>query len=123
MFHNHKRLNQSAVSARWGPNSAYAEAGDDDVLDADIAFHIAVLEASGNPFYAQFRNVVSTALRTSIRFTNRFEGPTIRLPQHRAVLTAIEARDPQAAHAAMSALIEGVMALVAAAECQSSHNR
>ena len=93
-----------------------AEAGDDDPLEADIAFHIAVLEASANPFYAQFRDVVQTALRTSIRFTNRFKGRTASLPQHRAVLTAIEARDADAARAAMSALIEDVMALIAAAE-------
>jgi DNA-binding FadR family transcriptional regulator len=95
-----------------------AEAGDDDPLEADIAFHIAVLEASANPFFAQFRDVVSTALRTSIRFTNRFKGHTASLPQHHAVLTAIMARDPLAAKAAMSMLIEDVMALIAAAERQ-----
>lgn len=93
-----------------------AEAGDDDALEADIAFHIAVLEASANPFYAQFRDVVKTALRTSIRFTNRFKGRTASLPQHRAVLTAIEAREPEQARVAMSALIEDVMALIADAE-------
>ncbi|WP_073975005.1 FadR/GntR family transcriptional regulator [Erythrobacter donghaensis] len=96
-----------------------AEAGDDDPLEADIAFHIAVLEASANPFYAQFRDVVSTALRTSIRFTNRFKGRTASLPQHRAVLTAIAARDPVAAKAAMQALIEDVMALIADAEARA----
>lgn len=53
-----------------------AEEGIDDTLDADIAFHVAVLRASGNLFYAQFRDVVSTALRTSIRFTNRIAGRT-----------------------------------------------
>lgn len=90
-----------------------AEAGDDDALEADIAFHIAILEASANPFYAQFRDVVSTALRTSIRFTNRFNGRTASLPQHGAVLTAIEARNSAAASAAMGALIEDVMALIA----------
>ncbi len=93
-----------------------AEVGDDDPLEADIAFHIAILEASANPFYAQFRDVVMTALRTSIRFTNRFKGRTASLPQHRAVLTAIEARDAEAARVAMSALIEDVMALIADAE-------
>lgn len=95
-----------------------AEAGDDDPLEADIAFHIAILEASANPFYAQFRDVVTTALRTSIRFTNRFKGRTASLPQHRAVLTAIEARDAEAARVAMSALIEDVMALIADAEAK-----
>ena len=96
-----------------------AEAGDDDALEADIAFHVAVLEASANPFYGQFRDVVRTALRTSIRFTNRFKGRTASLPQHRAVLTAIEARDAAAAKAAMASLIEDVMALIAAAEARA----
>jgi DNA-binding FadR family transcriptional regulator len=95
-----------------------AEAGDDDPLEADIAFHIAILEASANPFYAQFRDVVMTALRTSIRFTNRFKGRTASLPQHRAVLTAIEARNAEDARVAMSALIEDVMALIADAEAK-----
>lgn len=96
-----------------------AEAGDDDALEADIAFHIAILEASANPFYAQFRDVVMTALRTSIRFTNRFKGRTASLPQHRAVLTAIEERSPERARVAMSALIEDVMALIADAEAKT----
>lgn len=95
-----------------------AEAGDDDALEADIAFHVAVLEASANPFYAQFRDVVSTALRTSIRFTSRFNGHTASLPQHGAVLAAIEARDPAAAKAAMSALIDDVMALINSAQAK-----
>jgi DNA-binding FadR family transcriptional regulator len=93
-----------------------AEAGDDDPLDADIAFHVAILEACGNPFYRQFRDVVETALRTSIRFTNRFIGRTADLDQHRAVLEAIERHDAEAASTAMAALIVDVQALIATAE-------
>lgn len=99
-----------------------AEAGNDDPLEADIAFHIAILEASANPFYAQFRDVVTTALRTSIRFTNRFNGRTASLPQHRAVLTAIEAGDPEMAGAAMASLIEDVMALITSAGVSAEAN-
>src|SRR3546814_9150319 len=62
-----------------------AERGEDDALDSDIAFHVAVLRASRNPFYAQFRDVVSTALRTSIRFTNRVKGRTANVADHAAV--------------------------------------
>jgi DNA-binding FadR family transcriptional regulator len=93
-----------------------AEAGDDDALDADIAFHIALLDASANPFYMQFRDLVTTALRTSIRFTNRFHGRTASLPAHRAVLDAIEAGDAATARTAMSAIISDVMVLIADAE-------
>jgi len=93
-----------------------AETGAEDTLEADIAFHIAILRASANPFYVQFQDVVTTALRTSIRFTNRFKGRTASLPQHRAVLTAIERRDHHLAHDAMTDLIAEVMVLIADAE-------
>jgi DNA-binding FadR family transcriptional regulator len=93
-----------------------AEAVGADPLEADIAFHIAVLNASANPFYMQFRDVVATALRTSIRFTNRFEGRTASLPAHQAVLAAIEAADPAAARDSMAAIIADVMAMIEEAE-------
>jgi len=95
---------------------AAAEQGHDDPLEADIAFHLAILRASANPFYAQFQDLVSTALRTSIRFTNRFKGRTASLPQHHEVLSAIERRDPHRAHDAMTDLIADVTVLIAAAE-------
>jgi DNA-binding FadR family transcriptional regulator len=105
----------AAITAGYSRMEA-AEAGDDDALDADIAFHIAVLNASANPFYMQFRDVVVTALRTSIRFTNRFKGRTASLPAHRAVLDAIAAGDAETARSAMAAIISEVMVLIADAE-------
>ncbi len=96
-----------------------AERGDDDVLDADIAFHIAILRASENPFYSQFQDVVATALRTSIRFTNRIKGRTASIGDHAAVHDAIVARDPDAARTAMRRLIGDVLALIARVEASS----
>jgi DNA-binding FadR family transcriptional regulator len=84
----------------------------DDPLDADIAFHIAILKASRNPFYGQFRDVVATALRTSIRFTNRIKGRNASIADHAAVRDAIFARDPEAARAAMRHLIGDVIELI-----------
>jgi DNA-binding FadR family transcriptional regulator len=92
-----------------------AERGEDDTLEADIAFHIAVMEATGNPFFMQFREMVATALRTSIRFTNRFKGRTADVAAHRAVFTAIQARDPAEARAAMAAIIGEVMEFITTA--------
>jgi len=89
-----------------------ADRGEDDVLEADIAFHLAILRASGNPFFAQLRDLVSTALRTSIRFTNRLEGRSADVAAHGAVREAILARDGAAAHRAMQAIIGDVMALI-----------
>jgi DNA-binding FadR family transcriptional regulator len=118
----------SALAARGSDDSARAEiragfermeaaeATGEDTLEADIAFHMAVLNASANPFYMQFCEVVATALRTSIRFTNRFKGRTASLPAHHAVLAAIEARDSGAARLAMAAIIADVMAMIEDAE-------
>lgn len=111
----------SSGAGRQGIAAGYArmeaaERGDDDPLEADIAFHIAILDATANPFYMQFRDVVSTALRTSIRFTNRFKGRTASLPQHYQVLAAIKTGDDAGAQAAMFALIDDVMRLIADAE-------
>ncbi len=108
----------SAISAGLARMRA-AEDGLDNPLEADIAFHIALLLAAKNPFYAQFRDVVSTALRTSIRFTNRIKGRSASVPDHAAVLDAIRARDPDAARDAMRRLIGDVLALIDEAERQN----
>lgn len=91
-----------------------AENGEDEPLDADIAFHIAILRASKNPFYAQFQMMVATALRTSIRFTNRMKGRSANIADHGAVADAIAARDPQQARLAMRRIIGDVLELIAA---------
>ncbi len=89
-----------------------AHRGEDDTLESDIAFHIAVLRASNNPFFSQFRDVVSTALRTSIRFTNRLSRPGASIADHAAVHDAILRRDADAAREAMASLIEKVLVLI-----------
>lgn len=89
-----------------------AETGSDDPLEADIDFHIAVLRASRNPFYLQFRSMVSTALQTSIRFTNQLKGRMASVADHAAVADAIQRRDPEAARTAMAAIINEVLALI-----------
>ena len=97
-----------------------ADRGADDHLKSDIAFHIAILQASANPFYVQFRDVVATALQTSIRFTNRWKGHSASLPAHFAVLEAIVARSPERAHAAMQAIIAEVLVLIDKAEAEEA---
>lgn len=110
------RANIAAGLARM----AAAEAGQDDTLDADIAFHVAILTASQNPFYVQFRDVVATALRTSIRYTNGIKGRSASLADHAAVERAIVARDPDAAHAAMHHLIGDVLELIDSTEAAAA---
>ncbi|MBL8299665.1 MAG: FadR family transcriptional regulator [Rhodanobacteraceae bacterium] len=93
-----------------------AERGKDDPLESDIAFHVAVLHATGNPFYVQFTELITTALRISIRLTNRYKGVRLAsIPDHLAVANAIAAGKPERAAKAMRALVQEVLSLVTAA--------
>lgn len=89
-----------------------AGAGQEDPLAADIAFHIAILNASGNMFYRQLDELVNTALRISIRFTNGIAGRTASIPAHEEVFQAIEAGHAERAEAAMRTLIVDVLTLI-----------
>ena len=94
-----------------------AERGEDEPLAADIAFHVAILKATRNPFYLQLDELVNTALRISIRFTNSLKGVRqASVPAHEKVVEAIQAQDPAAASAAMAALLVEVMQLIDRAE-------
>jgi DNA-binding FadR family transcriptional regulator len=95
---------------------AAAEEGMDDTLHADIAFHVAVMLASKNPFYAQFRDVVTTALHSSIRFTNRIKGRSASVSDHAAVGNAIARGDAKGAYAAMKTIVQGVLELIDTAD-------
>jgi DNA-binding FadR family transcriptional regulator len=84
-----------------------ADRGDDEPLDSDIAFHVAVLRASRNRFYAQLTRFTSTALRFSIRMTNRYKGVRLAsIADHKKVADAIIAGKPSAAGEAMRRLIQ-----------------
>lgn len=96
-----------------------AENGADHILDADIAFHVAVLKGSKNPFFAQFQDVVATALRSSIQVTNRIKGHSASIPDHVAVEQAIAKRQPEKARAAMKKLVSDVLVLIDTLEHQA----
>ncbi|TDR42040.1 GntR family transcriptional regulator [Tahibacter aquaticus] len=94
-----------------------AARGEDDPLESDIAFHVAILRATNNRFYAQFTDLITTALRFSIRATNRYKGVRqASIPDHKSVADAIMAHRPEAAAKAMRKLIQEVLDLTAAAQ-------
>jgi DNA-binding FadR family transcriptional regulator len=90
-----------------------ADHGDDDPLDSDIAFHVAVLRASRNRFYAQLTGFATTALRFSIRTTNRYKGVQLAsVADHKKVADAIIGGKPVAAGEAMRKLIQEALDLI-----------
>ncbi|KAB7644871.1 FadR/GntR family transcriptional regulator [Polymorphobacter fuscus] len=92
-----------------------AERGE-DALEADIGFHIAVLEASNNRFLRQFTDLIDTTLRFSIRRTNEYKGvPRASARDHQKVAEAIAAGDARLAGARMHDLIRDALDLLLAA--------
>jgi len=89
-----------------------AQRGRYDMLKADIAFHVAVLRASNNAFFVQFRDMVATALHVSIRLTNHVAGGTANIGEHAAVRDAIVAGDAALARTSMRDLIHSALVLM-----------
>ncbi len=90
-----------------------AERGEDDPLASDIAFHVAVLRASKNRFYAQLTELTATALRFSIRTTNRYKGVQLAsVADHKRVADAIIAGRPAVAAEAMRKMIQEALDLI-----------
>jgi DNA-binding FadR family transcriptional regulator len=92
-----------------------AERGEDEPLESDIAFHVAVLQASGNRFYAQLSELIESALRFSIKLTNRYKGVRLAsVADHKKVADAILAGKADAAATAMRHLIQEALDLIKA---------
>lgn len=90
-----------------------ADRGEEDALAADIAFHIAVLEASNNRFMRQFTDLAETTLRFSIRRTNEYKGvPRASAGDHKRVADAIVEGRATLAGERMYELIHGALELL-----------
>jgi DNA-binding FadR family transcriptional regulator len=90
-----------------------AASGGDDPLQSDVAFHRAILDASGNRMFAQFGNLVSAALRASIQFTNHSTGRKVgSIEDHGRVYLLIRDGDAASAHAAMIDLLDDAMTII-----------
>jgi DNA-binding FadR family transcriptional regulator len=83
-----------------------AERGEDNALEADVSFHVAILHASGNRFFINMRHTIDVALHISIRVTNRAKGVTLAsIADHARIADAIRAGDAEAARIAASDLL------------------
>jgi DNA-binding FadR family transcriptional regulator len=75
-------------------------------IEADVAFHQAILNGTGNEFLAAFAPVIGTWLRKAFK-VQRVAEPAQEhfVPQHRAVLEAIKRGDPDGARRAFRILL------------------
>ena len=73
----------------------------EELLEPDLAFHRRIAEATGNDLLAYIGNMLSLALRESIKLSSQHPNThALSLPRHKAILTAIINRDPLAARQA-----------------------
>lgn len=79
----------------------------EDSVYHDLRFHLAILEATGNPFLVSMGHVIESAIAFNIKLSVTF--PNLRVqsvPLHRVVLERIEKGDPRGAQAAMVKLLQ-----------------
>jgi DNA-binding FadR family transcriptional regulator len=83
------------------------KSGDGDLIGADVDFHVAILEATGNSFLAALGGLIQAALECSFRFTwiGAASIRDDRLEQHRGVLAAIDEGVSDLARARMVELL------------------
>lgn len=111
----HADVPAKAAIARALDRMKAAERGEDDILDFDIAFHVAILHATGNRFYRQMDDLIDAALRTSIQLTNRRKGVRFAsIADHQKVSDAIFEGRAEDAGAAMRDLIAEALSLIEA---------
>lgn len=75
-------------------------------VQADLAFHRALLRASHNELLERMEMVIAAGLAYRGRLVHGFDQVQDPVPSHRAVLDAVRARDPEAAEAAMRSLLD-----------------
>ncbi|WP_144629953.1 FadR/GntR family transcriptional regulator [Arthrobacter woluwensis] len=97
------QLEQAAAHLRDREAASTAE----ERLAADIRFHRAIVEASGNPLMAELHDGLEPAVLLNAGNYPKIEDPAALEQEHRDLLAALEDGDAQAAVAAAQAIVDG----------------
>jgi DNA-binding FadR family transcriptional regulator len=104
-----KRASESQIAALYELYEAMAAAGDDldAFMEPDLRFHSLLLEACGNELLEHMSEIFTAVLRTIFAFSSSSSRSYPKAARrHRAIVRAIEARDPDAAELAVLRLID-----------------
>ncbi|MFH1554764.1 MAG: FCD domain-containing protein, partial [Pseudomonadota bacterium] len=102
------------IQAQLDAMQAAIDRGDPGV-DEDVAFHRAIVEATGNPFFRDLSDFLDRRVRTFIRAarsnTARMQGLTEAVQrEHQAIFDAVAAGEPDRAQAAAITHLENAAA-------------
>ncbi|AWW41327.1 MULTISPECIES: FadR/GntR family transcriptional regulator [Streptomyces] len=103
-----ERRTDADLVALDGALEAMGEHGSDaaHAVEADLAFHRALLAATHNELLERMEMVIESGLAHRDRIVHSSPHGEDPVPAHRAVLDAVRDRDPSAAEAAMRALLD-----------------
>jgi DNA-binding FadR family transcriptional regulator len=100
------RAEDSHLEALGTAMTAMESATDDHAaVAADLAFHRALLAATGNELLTKMEVIMETGLADRDRLVHKVKPSDDPVPSHRRVLDAIQAHDPEAAELAMRELL------------------
>lgn len=112
----------AALAARYGTPEQLADIAkslermkltqpfSEESLQADIDFHVSILQASNNRFYFRLRDFIQTALRVTITYTATAKGDQeSTVAEHRRVLDSIQNKDAAEARKNMAKLVEDAL--------------
>ncbi len=97
-----------AELARWADVMEASRSAPSDFVEGDLQLHLAIAEASGNPMMRSIGALIEVALAMTFAISSPIpnsERHAEAVANHRAVVDAIAARDPDAARAAMRVVI------------------
>ncbi|MFI6541889.1 FadR/GntR family transcriptional regulator [Streptomyces prunicolor] len=103
-----QRRTDADLAALDGALDAMGEQGNGaaHAVEADLAFHRALLAATHNELLERMEMVIESGLAHRDRIVHSAPHSEDPVPAHRAVLDAVRDQDPQAAEAAMRALLD-----------------
>lgn len=116
-----EELNEIGLQLAWR-ETLTKDASLDRIIDADLAFHAAVVAASHNPLLQYLSSAIREPFRTALLYTSRSPANiALGLEAHFNLLKALRARDPLAARTASEEAIG--LAMVAVEEADRAHTK
>jgi GntR family transcriptional regulator, galactonate operon transcriptional repressor len=118
------RRTEQDLAAMRRAIDAMARSGTDAeaMVEADLAFHRALLDAAHNELLSRMEVVIEAGLRIRDRIVHGAQHFSDSVPVHQDLLRAIEAGDPDAAVAAIESLLAQASEDLAEVQAQGEHN-
>jgi len=93
----------------WAGKMSDPKISQQDFVQADLGLHLAVAQSANNPFFLSISTLIEVALVAMLTISSPVENAqrlAASVAEHRAIVDAIAARDPERARRAMEAVVQ-----------------